>query len=53
MVCAVPSSLSAAAGLVPYVAVAEIARALLDDPSGARAAVWTWVGIGAAGAGLG
>ncbi|MEU9608088.1 ABC transporter ATP-binding protein [Streptomyces sp. NPDC048057] len=52
VVCAVLSSLGAAAGIVPYVAVAEIARALLDDPSGARATVWTWVGIGSAGAGL-
>ncbi|WP_020672380.1 ABC transporter ATP-binding protein [Amycolatopsis nigrescens] len=54
VVCAILSTLSAAAGIVPYIAVAEIARALLDAPGNAAAAsatVWTWVGIGAAGAG--
>ncbi|SDH09877.1 ATP-binding cassette, subfamily B [Sinosporangium album] len=50
VVCAVLSTLSAAAGIVPYIAVAEIARAMLNDPAGAGAAIWTWVGIGAAGA---
>ncbi len=54
VVCAVLSTLSAAAGIVPYIAVAEIARVMLDAPagtaSGAVATVWTWVGIGAAGA---
>ncbi|WTW92016.1 ABC transporter ATP-binding protein/permease [Streptomycetaceae bacterium NBC_01309] len=52
VICAVLSALSAAAGIVPYIAVAEIARIMLEDPVGADAIVWTWVGIGAAGAGL-
>lgn len=52
VVCAILSTLSAAAGIVPYIAVAEIARVLLDDAAGAAATVWTWVGIGAAGAGV-
>jgi ATP-binding cassette subfamily B protein len=52
VICAILSALSAAAGIVPYVAVAEIARVMLDDPAGAHAAIWTWVGIGAAGAGM-
>ncbi len=52
VVCGVLSALSAAAGIVPYIAVAEIARLMLDDPSGADTAIWTWVGIGAAGASL-
>ncbi|MFJ4767863.1 ABC transporter ATP-binding protein [Streptomyces uncialis] len=52
MICAVLSSLSAAAGIVPYIAVAEIARIMLEDPAGAHSAIWTWVGIGAAGAGV-
>ncbi|MFI0480258.1 ABC transporter ATP-binding protein [Actinomadura sp. 9N215] len=50
IVCGVLSALSAASGIVPYVAAAEIARIMLDDR--AAAAVWTWVGVGAAGAGL-
>lgn len=47
---AVLSSLSAAAGVVPYIAVAEIARVMLDGPVPAAATIWMWVGIGAAGA---
>jgi ATP-binding cassette, subfamily B, bacterial IrtA/YbtP len=52
--CAVLSALGAAAGFVPYVAIAEIARVMLDDPNAAAidATVWTWVGVGAAGASL-
>ncbi|MEU0518334.1 ABC transporter ATP-binding protein [Streptosporangium sp. NPDC006007] len=50
--CAVLSALSAAAGIVPYIAVAEIARTMLDNPDGAHTTVWAWVGAGAAGAGL-
>jgi ATP-binding cassette, subfamily B, bacterial IrtA/YbtP len=50
VVCAILSALSAAAGIVPYIAVAEIARLMLDDPGGSRTAIWTWVAIGAAGA---
>ncbi|MFE0425753.1 ABC transporter ATP-binding protein [Streptomyces sp. NPDC058953] len=50
--CAVLSALGAAAGILPYIAVAEIAAVVLDDPAGAHTAVWTWVGIGAAGAGV-
>ncbi|MFF0506944.1 ABC transporter ATP-binding protein [Streptomyces fimicarius] len=45
------SSLSAAAGIVPYIAVAEIARLMLDNPAESHTAIWTWVGIGAAGGG--
>jgi len=52
VICAILSALSAAAGIVPYIAVAEIARVMLDDPAGADATIWSWVGIGAAGAGL-
>ncbi|MFE7138438.1 ABC transporter ATP-binding protein [Streptomyces sp. NPDC057644] len=50
VLCAVLSCLSAAAGIVPYIAVAEIARLMLDDPARSHTAIWTWVGIGAAGA---
>ncbi|MHA6628763.1 ABC transporter ATP-binding protein [Pseudonocardia sichuanensis] len=52
VICAILSAVSAAAGIVPYIAVAEIARILLEEPAGADAAVWTWVGIGAAGGAL-
>lgn len=52
VVCAVLGALSAAAGIVPYIAAAEIARIMLDDPAGSAAAIWTWVVIGAAGASL-
>ncbi|MDA3645320.1 ABC transporter ATP-binding protein/permease [Saccharopolyspora indica] len=50
--CAVLSALGSAAGFAPYVAVAEIARTALGAPSPAAVipAVWTWVGIGVAGA---
>jgi len=51
VICAILSALSAAAGIVPYIAVAEIARVMLDDPADAHAIIWTWVGIGAVGAG--
>ncbi|MBB4917739.1 ABC transporter ATP-binding protein [Streptosporangium saharense] len=50
--CGLLSALSSGAGIVPYVAAAEIARVTLSTPSVSAAAVWTWVGIGAAGAGL-
>ncbi|GAC66924.1 ABC transporter ATP-binding protein [Gordonia soli] len=49
--CAVLSAASAAGGLLPYVAIAEISRVLLE--SGSRASddrIWAWVGVGAAGA---
>ncbi|WP_257134707.1 ABC transporter ATP-binding protein [Streptomyces sp. ms115] len=52
VICAVLSCLSAAAGIVPYIAVAEIARLMLDNPADSHTAIWTWVGIGAAGAGV-
>ncbi|MEU6485855.1 ABC transporter ATP-binding protein [Streptomyces sp. NPDC046887] len=52
VICAILSSLSAAAGIVPYIAVAEIARLMLGDPARSHTAIWTWVGIGAAGGGL-
>ncbi|XXX77732.1 ABC transporter ATP-binding protein [Sorangium sp. So ce134] len=50
--CASLSALGSAAGLAPYVAVAEIARALLraEHPAAANGAVWPWVAIGTAGA---
>ncbi|MFE6980865.1 ABC transporter ATP-binding protein [Streptomyces griseus] len=51
VICAILSSLSAAAGIVPYIAVAEIARLMLDNPAESHTAIWTWVGIGAAGGG--
>ncbi|MFB7230302.1 ABC transporter ATP-binding protein [Streptomyces fimicarius] len=51
VICAILSSLSAAAGIVPYIAVAEIARLVLDNPAESHTAIWTWVGIGAAGGG--
>lgn len=50
VICAVLSTLSAAAGIVPYIAIAEIARVLLDGPVDETARIWTWVGIGAGGA---
>src|SRR5688572_28615155 len=52
IVCGVLSALAAAAGIVPYIAVAEIARVMLEEPAGANVIVWIWVGVGAAGAGL-
>ncbi|MGW3333565.1 ABC transporter ATP-binding protein [Streptomyces rubiginosohelvolus] len=52
VICAVLSCLSAAAGIVPYIAVAEIARLMLDNPADSHTAIWTWVGIGAGGAGV-
>ncbi|MFD9721803.1 ABC transporter ATP-binding protein [Streptomyces sp. NPDC059076] len=52
VVCATLSALGAAAGIVPYIAVAEIARLMLDGPTVAHESVLTWVGIGASGAGL-
>ncbi|MFD4338227.1 ABC transporter ATP-binding protein [Streptomyces anulatus] len=52
VICAVLSCLSAAAGIVPYIAVAEIARLMLDNPADSHTAIWTWVGVGAAGAGV-
>ncbi|MFJ9183225.1 ABC transporter ATP-binding protein [Streptomyces sp. b84] len=52
VICAVLSCLSAAAGIVPYIAVAEIARLMLDSPADSHTAIWTWVGVGAAGAGI-
>lgn len=50
--CAILSAASAAAGIMPYVAVAEIARTMLDRPAGAATTVWIWVGVGAVGAAL-
>ncbi|WP_016700272.1 ABC transporter ATP-binding protein [Actinoalloteichus spitiensis] len=50
--CGVLSALAAAAGFLPYLAIAEIARAVLTAPSAAAAAptVWTWVAVGGIGA---
>lgn len=50
--CAILSSLSAAAGIVPYIAIAEIARVLLDVGADGAQRVWMWGGLGAAGAGV-
>ncbi|MEG9513287.1 ABC transporter ATP-binding protein/permease [Saccharopolyspora indica] len=50
VVCAILSTLSAAAGIVPYIAVAEIARVMLSGPVTDPAAIWTWVVVGAVGA---
>ncbi|MFF3032029.1 ABC transporter ATP-binding protein [Streptomyces rubiginosohelvolus] len=52
VICAVLSCLSAAAGIVPYIAVAEIARIMLDNPADAHTAIWAWVAIGAGGSGV-
>lgn len=40
---------AAAAGLLPYIAIGEIARSMLGG-SVSPGAVWTWLGVGAAGA---
>ncbi|MEU4805831.1 ABC transporter ATP-binding protein [Actinosynnema sp. NPDC023587] len=50
--CGVLSAVAAAAGFAPYIAIAEIARAVLAVPSPAAVAgtVWTWVAVGAIGA---
>lgn len=50
LACAVFSAVGEAAGLAPYVAIAEIARVLLDAPVRVDATVWTWVAVGAVGA---
>ncbi|RBM18858.1 ABC transporter [Prauserella sp. PE36] len=49
---AVLSAVAAAAGFAPFVAIAEIARAVLGAPSLGSVAgtAWTWAGIGAGGA---
>ncbi|TIV59221.1 ABC transporter ATP-binding protein [Mesorhizobium sp.] len=53
-ICAVLSAVAAGAGLVPYIAVAQLARAVLpsNSPASVASIAWTWVGIGAAGAAL-
>lgn len=52
--CAVLSTLGAAAGLVPYVAIAEIARAALaaENVASVGGTIWTWAIIGIAGGSL-
>lgn len=52
--CVVLSALGAAAGLAPYIAIAEIARAALAarDVSSISGVIWTWVLIGIAGGSL-
>lgn len=50
--CAVLSSLAAVGAMVPYVAIAEMARVILDGREIPSVAVWRWVIIGAVGAGL-
>ncbi len=54
IVCATLSALGAAAGLAPYIAIAEIARAALSTEGVAAAhdTVWAWAAIGVAGASL-
>lgn len=51
-ICSTLSAFGAAAGLLPYIAIAEIGRAALAAPDLSQAAttVWVWVGIGVAGA---
>lgn len=44
------SAVGACAGLVPFVAVAEIGRELLGAGVTERGRIWAWVGIGIAGA---
>ncbi|MBB4188977.1 ATP-binding cassette subfamily B protein [Sinorhizobium terangae] len=53
-ICAALSAAAAGAGLVPYIAVAELARAVLppNSPASVANVAWASVGIGAAGAAL-
>ncbi|MEU4804604.1 ABC transporter ATP-binding protein [Actinosynnema sp. NPDC023587] len=49
--CALLSGVAGAAGMVPFVAIAEIARAAFASPAGVQAVsgtIWTWVVAGAA-----
>lgn len=52
--CCTLSALGAAAGIVPYIAIAEIARAALaaENIAAVSTTIWTWVAIGVAGASL-
>ncbi|MBO0681300.1 ABC transporter ATP-binding protein [Mycolicibacterium sp. S2-37] len=51
--CAVLSGLAAASGVVPYIAVAEIARLALNAGAAPPSApLWAWVAAGCAGAGF-
>lgn len=52
--CTLLSALGAAAGIAPYIAIAEIARTALvtDNIAFVSATVWTWVAIGVVGASL-
>lgn len=51
--CGVLSAVASACGVVPYLAVAEIARLVLTDGvTGSQSAIWWWVAAGTAGAGL-
>ncbi|MFK0278406.1 ABC transporter ATP-binding protein [Ensifer sp. NPDC090286] len=52
--CCILSALGAAAGIVPYIAIAEIARTALaaENIAVVSTAIWTWVAIGVAGASL-
>nr|WP_212763560.1 ABC transporter ATP-binding protein [Gordonia araii] len=52
IVCGALSAVSAAAGIVPYIAAAEIARIMLDDRQASPTVVWSWVTTGAVGAAL-
>lgn len=51
--CAALSAAASACGVVPYIAVAEIARTVLDRGlENSSATIWTWAMIGALGAAL-
>lgn len=52
VVCAILSTVSAAAGIVPYIAFAEIARVMLGGPVEEPVTIWAWVAVGAVGASL-
>ncbi|EIM73523.1 ABC transporter [Nitratireductor aquibiodomus RA22] len=54
IVCSILSAMGAAAGLAPYIAIAEIARAALTMENAAKVGpiVWNWVLIGMAGGAL-
>lgn len=54
LVCSVLSAFGAAAGLAPYIAIAEIAREALgtENVAAVNGTIWTWTAIGIAGGAL-
>lgn len=49
LIACILAMLGAAFGLAPYIAIAEIARAIFTNPNFSSQSVWTWVGIGISG----